>query len=95
MLCFYKNHLSFQMPDVVTEAALNMSAIDNIMDDDDPVNGDPMLSSHHHHDPLLSSPSHHSQSDPMICEPRLHSPTCSHHNIDSVDTDSLDIDMMV
>lgn len=92
--------LSETMPDVVTEAALNMSAMDNIMDDDDPVNGDPMLSHPHSHlhDPMLSSPSHHSHNgDPMICEPRLVSPTCSHHTIDTVDTDSLvgDIDMIV
>lgn len=87
------------MPDVVTEATLSISAMENIMDDDDPCNGDPMLSSPHHikNDPLLSSPSHHSQGDPMLCEPRMVSPSCSHHNIDSVDTDSLvgDIDMMV
>lgn len=43
------------MPDVVTEAAtLSETQLEDLMDDDHPVNGDPMLSSPH-----LSSPGYH------------------------------------
>lgn len=41
------------MPDVVSEAALSMSQMEDLMEDEHPVNGDPMLSSSHH---VLSSP---------------------------------------
>lgn len=84
------------MPDVITDATLCMSAMQELMDDDEPVNtvnGDPMLSSPHALpcDPLLSSPSHPEHMDSMLCEPRLPSPT-SH--IDPVEGDTLDIDMI-
>lgn len=84
------------MPDVITDATLCMSAMQELMDDDEPVsavNGDPMLSSPHTLpcDPLLSSPSHPEHVDSMLCEPRLPSPT-SH--IEPVDGDTLDIDMI-
>lgn len=84
------------MPDVITDATLSMSCMEELMDDDEPVNsvhGDPMLSSPHslHTDPLLSSPAHTSPvSDALLCEPRL--PPSSH--IDPVDGDTLDIDMI-
>ncbi|XP_037925387.1 microphthalmia-associated transcription factor isoform X2 [Hermetia illucens] len=42
-----------KMPDVVSEAALSMSQMEDLMEDEHPVNGDPMLSSSHH---VLSSP---------------------------------------
>lgn len=85
------------MPDVVTDATLSISAMEELMDDDEPVsrvNGDPMLSSPHAlaGDPLLSSPAHPGAvGDPMLCEPRLPSPT-SH--IDPVDGETLDMDMI-
>lgn len=48
----------FQMPDVVNEAAnLSLSSqVEDLMDDDHPVNGDPMLSSPHHLAPSPSPP---------------------------------------
>uniref|UniRef100_A0A1B6CAL9 BHLH domain-containing protein n=1 Tax=Clastoptera arizonana TaxID=38151 RepID=A0A1B6CAL9_9HEMI len=47
-----------QMPDVVSEAAsLSLSSqVEDLMDDDHPVNGDPMLSSPHHLAPSPSPP---------------------------------------
>lgn len=85
------------MPDVITDATLCMSAMQELMDDDEPVSGmtrDPMLSSPHSLpcDPLLSSPTHPEHVDPMLCEPRLPSPTS--HIEPGVDTDTLDIDMI-
>lgn len=85
------------MPDVVTDATLSISAMEELMDDDEPVNrvnGDPMLSSPHAltGDSLLSSPAHPDPTgDPMMCEQRLPSPT-SH--IDPVDCETLDMDMI-
>lgn len=85
------------MPDVITDATLSLSTMDELMDDDEPVNGvngDPMLSSPNalHCDSLLSSPEHSSTStDQLHLEPRLPTPT-SH--IDPVDGDTLDIDMI-
>lgn len=83
------------MPDVITEAALSMSAMDELMDDDEPVNGvhgDPMLSSPLSSEALLVSPEHPGNvTDTLLCEPRLPTPT-SH--IDPVDGDTLDIDMI-
>lgn len=87
-----------KMPDVITDAALSISAMEELMDDEEPVNrvnGDPMLSSPHGltGDPLLSSPAHASSViDPMLCDPRLPSPI-SH--MDPVDGDTLDMDMIV
>ncbi|XP_017769301.1 PREDICTED: microphthalmia-associated transcription factor isoform X2 [Nicrophorus vespilloides] len=85
--------MKFQMPDVITDATLSLSAMEELMDDDEPVNGDPMLSSPHalHTDHLLASPSHQVNVDSLLCEPRLPTPT-SH--IDPVDGDTLDIDMI-
>lgn len=86
-----------KMPDVITDAALSISAMEELMDDEEPVNrvnGDPMLSSPHAltADPLLSSPAHpNSVIDPMLCDPRLPSPI-SH--MDPVDGDTLDMDMI-
>ena len=62
------------------------------MDDDEPVNGDPMLSSPNDlsGEQLLTSPTHPGQ-DSLLCEPRLPTPT-SH--IEHVDGDTLDIDMI-
>nr|XP_022915150.1 transcription factor EB [Onthophagus taurus] len=87
-----------KMPDVITDATLGLSGMDELMDDDDHpvngVNGDPMLSSPHplHCDPLLSSPDRGGAvSDSILLEPRLPTPT-SH--IDPVDGDTLDIDMI-
>ncbi|KAK4871737.1 hypothetical protein RN001_015861 [Aquatica leii] len=86
-----------KMPDVISDATLSISAMEELMDDEEPVNrvnGDPMLSSPHAltSDPLLSSPAHPSSViDPMLCDPRLPSPI---DHIDSVDGDTLDIDMI-
>ncbi|XP_018332309.1 transcription factor EC [Agrilus planipennis] len=86
-----------KMPDVVNDATLSISAMEDLMDDDEPVvssvNGDPMLSSQQlTGDPLLSSPAHAtSVADTMLAEPRLPSPT-SH--IDPMEGDTLDMDMI-
>lgn len=85
-----------QIPDVASDPTIAMSAIDDIMDDDEPVNvnGDPMLSSPHGltSNPLLASPTHRSTvADAMLCDPRLPSPT-SH--IDPVEGETLDMDMI-
>ncbi|CAG9855404.1 unnamed protein product [Phyllotreta striolata] len=85
-----------KMPDVISDS-LNLSAMDEGMDDDDlvyGVNGDPMLSSPHslHTDTLLASPGHPGSGDPLLCEQRLPTPTPSSH-IDQ-DVDSLDMDMI-
>lgn len=83
------------MPDVITDAALSISAMEELMDDDEPVSGvhgDPMLSSPLSTDALLVSPDHPvNVADTLLCEPRLPTPT-SH--IDPVDGDTLDIDMI-
>lgn len=90
----------FQMPDVISdaisEASLNLPPMEEVMDDDDLVYGvnDPMLSSPPTlpGDALLTSPSHPSSGDPLLCEQRLPTPTPSSH-IDH-DGDTLDIDMI-
>lgn len=85
------------MPDVVNDTTLNISGLDDMMEDDEPVNtvnGDPMLSSPNalHGNPLLSSPAHSSTvNDSILGEPRLPSPT-SH--IDPVECETLDMDMI-
>ncbi|XP_044257436.1 transcription factor EC isoform X2 [Tribolium madens] len=81
-----------KMPDVINDAALSLSTMEELMDDDEPVNGDPMLSSPNDlsGEQLLTSPAHPSQ-DSLLCEPRLPTPT-SH--IEQVDGDTLDIDMI-
>ncbi|XP_063928219.1 transcription factor EC isoform X2 [Zophobas morio] len=81
-----------KMPDVITDATLSLSAMEELMDDDEPVNGDPMLSSPNDlsGEQLLTSPTHPGQ-DSLLCEPRLPTPT-SH--IEHVDGDTLDIDMI-
>ncbi|XP_057661799.1 transcription factor EC isoform X1 [Diorhabda carinulata] len=90
-----------KMPDVISdalsEASLNLSAMEEGMDDDDlvyGVNGDPMLSSPHalQADALLASPAHPSSGDPLLCEQRLPTPTPTSH-IDQ-DVDTLDMDMI-
>ncbi|CAG9816951.1 unnamed protein product [Phaedon cochleariae] len=92
--------ISRTMPDVISdalsEASLNLSAMEDGMDDDDlyGVNGDPMLSSPHalRPDALLASAARSPASaDPLLCE-RLSTPTPSSH-IDH-EVDSLDIDMI-
>ncbi|XP_044764853.1 transcription factor EC isoform X2 [Coccinella septempunctata] len=82
-----------KMPDIITEATLSLQTMNDLMDDDESVNGvnnDPMLS-----EPLLaSSPAHPGHSDNLLCEPcepRLPTP-CSH--MDPVEGDTLDIDMI-
>ncbi|KAG8226686.1 hypothetical protein J437_LFUL005500 [Ladona fulva] len=56
--------LRIQMPDVVTEAAtLSATQVEDLMEDDHPVNGDPMLSSLH-----MASPSHRPQGPQSIAE---------------------------
>ncbi|EFA11511.1 microphthalmia-associated transcription factor isoform X1 [Tribolium castaneum] len=79
--------VAFQMPDVINDAALSMSTMEELMDDDEPVNGDPMLSSPNDlsGEQLLTSPA--------LCEPRLPTPTPTSH-IEHVDGDTLDIDMI-
>lgn len=90
-----------KMPDVISdalsEASLNLSAMEEGMDDDDlvyGVNGDPMLSSPNalHTDALLASPAHPGSGDPLLCEQRLPTPTPTSH-IDQ-DVDTLDMDMI-
>ncbi|CAH0562410.1 unnamed protein product [Brassicogethes aeneus] len=95
-----------KMPDVISDATLSLSAMEEGMDDDDLVysvnGGDPMLSSPNTipGDHLLASPSRHhassssSSSDPLLCEPRLPTPTPTSHMTDHVDGDTLDIDMI-
>jgi hypothetical protein len=85
--------VAFQMPDVITDATLSLSAMEELMDDDEPVNGDPMLSSPNDlsGEQLLTSPAHPGHPDGLLCEPRLPTPT-SH--IEHVDGDTLDIDMI-
>ncbi|RZC32019.1 microphthalmia-associated transcription factor [Asbolus verrucosus] len=82
-----------KMPDVITDATLSLSAMEELMDDDEPVNGDPMLSSPNDlsGEQLLTSPTHPGHADSLLCEPRLPTPT-SH--IEHVDGDTLDIDMI-
>ncbi|CAH1377656.1 hypothetical protein MTP99_019051 [Tenebrio molitor] len=82
-----------KMPDVITDATLSLSAMEELMDDDEPVNGDPMLSSPNDlsGEQLLTSPAHPGHPDGLLCEPRLPTPT-SH--IEHVDGDTLDIDMI-
>lgn len=81
------------MPDVITEATLSLSAME---EDDDLVygNSDPMLSSPTAlpGDNLLTSP-HRSTADPLLCEQRLPTPTPTSH-IDKLDGDTLDMDMI-
>lgn len=83
------------MPDVITDATFSLTAMEELMDDDEPVNGvhgDPMLSSPLPSDTLSSSPAHPGPvTDTLLCEPRLPTPT-SH--IEPVDGDTLDIDMI-
>ncbi|XP_049821556.1 transcription factor EC isoform X2 [Aethina tumida] len=86
-----------KMPDVISDATLSLSAMEEGMDDDDlvyGVNGDPMLSSPNAlpTEHLLASPAHPGSSDPLLCE-RLPTPTPTSH-IDHVDGDTLDIDMI-
>ncbi|KAJ8918759.1 hypothetical protein NQ315_015079 [Exocentrus adspersus] len=92
---------SRKMPDVISDAisdaSLNLSGMEEGMDDDDlvyGVNGDPMLSSPHAltSEALLSSPAHSGSVDPLLCEQRLPTPTPSSH-IDH-EGDTLDIDMI-
>lgn len=89
------------MPDVISDAisdaSLSLSAMEEGMEDDDlvyGVNGDPMLSSPHAltGDTLLASPAHPGCGDPLLCEPRLPTPTPTSH-IDH-EGDTLDIDMI-
>ncbi|KAF5284467.1 hypothetical protein FQA39_LY17042 [Lamprigera yunnana] len=90
--------LRIQMPDVISDATLSISTMEELMDDEEPtskVNGDPMLSSLHAiaGDPLVSSPSHPtSLMDTMLCDPRLPSPI---DHIDPADGDTLDMDMII
>ncbi|KAJ8950339.1 hypothetical protein NQ318_021199 [Aromia moschata] len=99
---------SRKMPDVISDAisdaSLNLSAMEEGMDDDDlvyGVNGDPMLSSPHAlpGDTLLASPAHPGAGDPLLCEQRLPTPIpTSHidHENDALDIDgnTLDMDMI-
>nr|CAH7721771.1 unnamed protein product [Callosobruchus chinensis] len=98
-----------KMPDVISDAisdaSLNLSTMEEVMDDDELVYGvngagDPMLSSPHAlpGDALLSSPSpcpspaHPASGDPLLCQQRLPTPTPTSH-IDH-DGDTLDMDMI-
>lgn len=48
------------MPDVITEATLSLSQMDDLMEDEHPINGgDPMLSHHLLNSPHSQSPNHH------------------------------------
>lgn len=80
------------MPDVISDATLSLTAMEELMDDDEPVNGDPMLSSPHDltGEQLLASPAPSGHGD-LLGDNRLPTPT-SH--IEQVDGDTLDIDMI-
>lgn len=58
------------MPDVVSEAAtLSLSQMEDLMEDEHPVNGDPMLSHHLLNSPHSPSPHrhhHHHHGDPLL-----------------------------